>query len=393
MDHARLGGTWQFTIDPEVIFSDGSPVTAADAELSLERVASLGQASLTAARLDLVTGTVRSCGRWAGAGADLAGVSVVDPATLQIALDRPMATLPELLAAPTYGIVPAAAVGGVAEASVSSGPFRVAGRDGDVLSLTRAAGRSPLLDQVDLHQYDDLAAGFEAFAGGELDWTLGGPVAAEAAAEEFGADGFVPFQAELFYGFNLADPRFADVRFRQAIVQAIDRGDRARGLPGRGPAAARHRPRGGPRRRSVRGAAGCAYDPAAARALLAQAFPAGGVPEVPIDFPDGADETAVAGIIEQNLEAVGIPAVLRPHPGRRLQRLRRVGPAGLRQPRLGRRAGPGRRLRRPPVPIRQRRQPHRLPRPRRRRPAGPGGDDRWTADARAALLAQAERRS
>ena len=38
------------------------------------------------------------------------------------------------------------------------------------------------------------------------------------------------------------------------------------------------------------------------------------VPEVVIDFDDGADESAVAGILEQNLEAVGIPATLRPHP-------------------------------------------------------------------------------
>ena len=32
-----------------------------------------------------------------------------------------------------------------------------------------------------------------------------------------------PYLAELFYGFNLKSPKFADSRFREAIVHAIDR--------------------------------------------------------------------------------------------------------------------------------------------------------------------------
>ena len=313
--------TWRFAIDPEATFSDGTPVTAADAELSLERVVSLGQASLTASRLDAVTGAAEflaAGGR--GAGADLAGITAIDAATLQITLQRPMAGLPELLAAPVYGVVSSAGVAADGEAfgespSVSSGPFQLTGRDGDVLSLDRAPGRTAMLDGVDLRLHDDLADAYTAFTDGELDWTLVAPAQAATVAEESGTEGFVPFQAEYFYGFNLADPLFADVRFRQAIVQAVDRQAIVDALyPGVADPLAGVVPAGVPGADRSRCAAGCAYDTAATAVLLAQAFPDGTVPEVPIDFPEGGDEAAVAAVIEQHLEAAGIPATLRPHP-------------------------------------------------------------------------------
>ena len=313
--------TWRFTIAPDARFGDGRAVTAADAEFSLERVLTRGAGSLAASRLDAVAGVeafVAAGGT--PAGADLPSITAVDAVTLEITLDRPMAWLPELLAAPPYGIVDEQSVltDGAAFAegpSIGSGPFRVAERDGAVLSLVRAPDRRSYVDRIQLHQFDDLSVAFDAFEDDQLDWTLLAPAQADAAAERYGSDGFVPFHADIYFGFNMRDPVFADVRFRQAILQAVDRtalvnavyfgvlsemqGIVPAGVAGADPA---------------RCGAGCAYDPEAAAAALAAAFPNGGVPEVIIDFPDGSDETAAAGAIQQDLVAVGIPATLRSHP-------------------------------------------------------------------------------
>jgi ABC-type transport system substrate-binding protein len=312
--------TWRFTIAPDARFGDGRAVTAADAEFSLERVLSRGGASLAASRLDAVAGAAEfAAAGGTAAGVDLPSITAVDATTLEIVLLRPMAWLPELLAAPPYGIVSEQGVqaDGAAFAAgptVGSGPFRLAERDGAVLSLVRAPDRRSYVDRIELHQYDDLSVAFDAFEDDQLDWTLLDPGEADVAAERYGSEGFVPFHADLYFGFNLNDPTFADVRFRQAIVQAVDRAalvnavyfgvlTELRGVV----------PDGVPGADPTRCAAGCAYDPTAAAASLAAAFPNGGAPEVFIDFPDGADEIAAAGAIEQDLEAIGITATPRPH--------------------------------------------------------------------------------
>jgi peptide/nickel transport system substrate-binding protein/oligopeptide transport system substrate-binding protein len=58
----------------------------------------------------------------------------------------------------------------------------------------------------------------------------------------------------------------------------------------------------------------CRHDPERAKALLVEAFPAGNIPEVAIDHDDDPTQAAVAALIKTELDTVGIPAVLRPHP-------------------------------------------------------------------------------
>lgn len=326
--------TWTFELDPERAFSDGSPITAADVELSLERVVSLGSASLTASRLDTVEGYqafLDAGGRLTGA--DLAGIEAVDEATLEIRLTRPMASLPELLAAPAYGVVsdPGSAADDEEQlALVGSGPFRLASRTDDLVALERAPGREPLLDGVELHLYDDAAAAYADFQAGELDWSLVPPAEADAAVAEHGDDHVTPFQAERFYGFNLADDTFADVRFRRAVALAIDAVAVAEALVG--PVSeplVGVVPSGVPGADPARCTDACRHDRAAAEALLAEAFPGGDVPTVPVDFPDVADEAAAATVLGTALEAVGIPVDLRPHPPAGFSRFAVSGEQGL----------------------------------------------------------------
>lgn len=326
--------TWTFELDPDRTFADGTPITAADVEASLERVVSLGPTSLPASRLDLVEGYddyLDAGGR--DEGADLAGIDATDDATVVVRLARPMASLPELLAAPAYGVVAERDEGSGGDGGLplaTSGPFRLVQRTGDVLELARAPGREPLLDGVELHLFDDVARAYEAFRAGDLDWSLVPPGEAGAAVAEHGDGHVTPFHAQRFLGFNLADDRFADDRFRRAIALALDTeavadalvGPVSEPLTGLVPA-------GVPGADPSRCGDVCRHDPAAAEALLAEAFPSGEVPTVPFDFPDVEAEAAAAEVVREALEAVGIPVELRPHPPQEFSRFAVSGEQGL----------------------------------------------------------------
>jgi ABC-type transport system substrate-binding protein len=58
----------------------------------------------------------------------------------------------------------------------------------------------------------------------------------------------------------------------------------------------------------------CTFDQAAAKALLAQAFPSGQVPTVEIDTDDDPADVAVAQVVQVDLAAVGIPVQLKAQP-------------------------------------------------------------------------------
>jgi len=53
----------------------------------------------------------------------------------------------------------------------------------------------------------------------------------------------------------------------------------------------------------------------AAKELLGQAFPPGGVPSVAVDYDDSPTQAGLAQEVVAQLTAVGIPAVARPHSG------------------------------------------------------------------------------
>jgi peptide/nickel transport system substrate-binding protein/oligopeptide transport system substrate-binding protein len=124
-----------------------------------------------------------------------------------------------------------------------------------------------------------------------------------------------PFLGLVFYAMDLKSPVLSDVRLREAITAAIDRERIVRevyrhtvqpasglvsdGVPGKVPDACGDR---------------CRHDPDRAKALVAEVFPRGGVPEVAIDHDDDATQVAVAKSIKADLDGAGIPAVLRPHP-------------------------------------------------------------------------------
>ncbi len=309
---------WTFFLRGGVTFADGRPISAADVKYSLERVARRGSGSPGAELLQLVSGY----GAFRNDAPDLAGIAAPAPDVVQVTLDEPWGVLASVLASPVLGVVPRESVEAqppappFADMPMGSGPFRIARRTGAVVSLLPSAGAKTALSGLELVQHDTFGDAYRSFVAGQLDWARVPPEEVESAGRRYGDGAFRPYVASLFYGFNMASPKLADPRFREAIVRGIDR--RAvvaavyhgtvepsdvvvlEGVPGHQPGACRR----------------CEHDRGRARALLAEAFPPGGPtpPEVNLDYDADPSQEAMARAIQASLEQIGVPVALRPRP-------------------------------------------------------------------------------
>ena len=304
---------WDFHVRGDAAFSNARTITPEDVRASLERVRAEGT--------DLLKSAL----------ATVTAITAPAPDLVHVELSEPLADLPSVLAGPGFGVVAPGDLG------VASGPFVLRSRDDDVVTLVRARD-GVHLDGVELRLADP-AASFEALEAGRLDVSVVPSSASEEAAERFGRGGFVPYTAVVFYGFNLKSPKFADVRFREAIMRAIDRRAIASVVYGGvvqpidGPV-----PRGLPEFQSRPCGSRCEHSVATARSLLAAAFPPPSAPPtIAIDFDADSTQESVAKAIQANLADVGVKADLRPHPvdaypafvGRGEQELFRLGWVGL----------------------------------------------------------------
>jgi ABC-type transport system substrate-binding protein len=312
---------WTFPLEAGATFSDDTPVTATDVKYSLERVARKGSSSLAGVRLEIIAGYQDFL---AGTTPDIAGIVAVDPSTVQITTRTPYAQLPQLLASPLYGIVPEASVEAAGstfrEQPVGSGPYSIESVDGTTRHLDHRIDGEGGPDRIDLVEFATVEESYDALAASELDWSAVPDAVTDAAAGEVGTFVAEPFAAQLFFGINMANPAFADVDFRSAMVKAINRerivADIIKSpLPLNGvvPAAVTTSPEADPC------GALCSYDPEAARALVAKVFPDGNVPNVQLDYyadPGDTDTTQqqLAEAVKADLEAAGIPATLAPKP-------------------------------------------------------------------------------
>jgi ABC-type transport system substrate-binding protein len=213
---------------------------------------------------------------------------------------------------------------------VGSGPFRFAAREGSVVKLRPADGVDALLEGIDLHLYADDADAYRAWVDGALDWSQVPATAMADAEARAGARGFVPFPAMLYLGFNLRSPSLEDARFRQAVVAAIDRAGVVRAAYGSAVTArAALVPAGVPGAVDDACGAPCGHDPARAHALVEEAFPDGRVPELPLDYDEGASQEALARAIQEDLAAAGIPSTLRGRPAEEFATFATSGGQGL----------------------------------------------------------------
>jgi peptide/nickel transport system substrate-binding protein/oligopeptide transport system substrate-binding protein len=309
---------WEFTLRPGARFSDGSKITAVDVKATLDRVARKATASSVSDLLELVTGYHAVAVD--ESTSELAGVVVVSDTVVRIDLDSPWSALPAAFANPALGVLPKAVIdagGTFPTTPVTSGPFQVRAATADRITLVPAIGVRARSKRIELSLFADKAAAYDALVAGRVDWSEVPPDRLAEATKRYGRARFAPYLAELFYAFNLRDPKFADIRVREAIVRAVDRkaiiekiydgsvrpmaGLIVEGMPGHeagDPCAGR-----------------CDYDVERSKALIAELAAAGvTMPEVAIDFEDDVTQTAVATAIKDDLAAVGVTATLRPRP-------------------------------------------------------------------------------
>lgn len=314
------GRTYRFTLEPNVLFHDGSFVTAHDVAFSLERVFRLDPQSTTLARqyLSVIAGTAQFA---RGETDHIDGIRVIDDLEIEIRLQEPYAAFLNVLASEVARIVPRDYVREhgdevLSTAPIGCGPFALARWDhGSQLVLERFAryhAQPAHLDRLVIvtPPAPVLPHALAGFISGELhavELTAGGREAFEVVR---GAQ--IHRRRELsltLLGFNATVAPLDDARLRRALAHAIDVDDLATlKSPGRAPATGVLPPgfpgfSPDPKR--------LPFDPVRARELLeASGHPDGeGLPVLVIAIPRRTqnDESLALGLCEQ-LARVGVRA-------------------------------------------------------------------------------------
>ncbi|MGE3620934.1 MAG: ABC transporter substrate-binding protein, partial [Acidimicrobiia bacterium] len=300
---------WTFRLSSAARTAGGEPVDAAMVVRSLSHAASGGDASLVAARLEPVVG-YRDVVE--GRSDTLAGVTAVDAGTVRIALTGPMATLPWLLSSPLLGVRdPQAAADDLAAVT---GRF-VARRERGVLRLEPREGVGAAVEGIELRSFGSVEAAFRALVEGDADWALRPADEADEALPEGLVDRSAPFQAVVFLGANASVPSLASGELRRAVALSLDREALVEAaFPGAAEPLATLVPAGGIGHRATACGDLCRSDRAAARTLVAAAFPAGGPPVLHLDVDDTPAQRRLADEVAHLLGDVGLTVEVRARP-------------------------------------------------------------------------------
>lgn len=220
-------------IDPDAIFHDGSPVTAADVKAAWEfgglpaNQVSWGASLLTLTQVqgfDAVTD---------GDAEQASGLRAVDQRTLEISLNAPDPTWPLKLAVWMLGIFKA----DQAEADpawehhpIGVGPFRATFYpESSDIDLTPAANwwrYRPTLEKVELRFVGDLSTQLTMYESGEAD-VIFSDVARQPSVHDrryiFNNDLVpIPDLSTWYFAFKTDSPPFDDPKVRAALAHAID---------------------------------------------------------------------------------------------------------------------------------------------------------------------------
>ncbi|MFC7625571.1 ABC transporter substrate-binding protein [Microlunatus sp. GCM10028923] len=311
---------WTIEIAPGWTFHDGSPVTAQSFADSWNTTATAANALSGNARMSIFEGyPAMNPEQGEPTATELSGVEVTGERTLSITLSAPNSLLPYILSASRFAPIPASAADDLkafATHPIGNGPFRV--RDGgwalgdqdvfldryDGYAGTKAAAAS-----VNLRVYQASSNPYTDFEAGQLDVALidgDDLVRAKESTPEAVVDVNLP--AVVYLGFPLYDKRFSDVRVRKAIALAVDRetivssllSGTAEPAKGIGPSLL-----AGADRVTCES---CAYDPAEAKRLLADAGGWSG-PLKLMTYQEPTNERVLEAIANQLRDNLGITDV------------------------------------------------------------------------------------
>ncbi|MGH9198222.1 MAG: ABC transporter substrate-binding protein [Acidimicrobiia bacterium] len=210
-------------------FHNGRAVTAGDLVYSLNRLASKPINSEASFLLDSVAGFNEV--NVTGTAAALQGLRELDALTLEITLSAPWFDFPFVLTHPSTAPVPREAVEAGAEAfsknPVGNGPYQMFTQmteSGDIF-LKRFEGyhRKAKIASVEMLAYEEPEVAWRDLEAGTIDVAEIPPGKTGEGRSKYGSRGLTPVAAGLYVGFNLSNPKFADVKLRRAISLAIDR--------------------------------------------------------------------------------------------------------------------------------------------------------------------------
>jgi len=208
---------WTFTLRPNLKFSDGSPLTAADVVASLQALLDPKNASPALHNIG-----------------PIARVSAKDATTLLIETASPYADLPVMLAYPAAKVIPAAIAQGqytsLTKAAFGAGPFQLVSYDPERKIVVKRNPHyydptRPYLDGVEVVVYPDGLAESSALISGDSDLML------SAQSSEFArlsaSSGVLPLRVASgqFLNVNMGCDQkpFNDPRVRQALALCVDR--------------------------------------------------------------------------------------------------------------------------------------------------------------------------
>ncbi len=332
---------WTFKLDPDGVFSDGTPVKASDFVYAWNRIANpatkntlTGKAdpSVISYHLGFVKGFDEVAG---GKATEMVGVKAVDDLTLEVTLKQSFADFAYVVGHPALAPVPAALVAsGVkvgdkivpfGDMPIGNGPFKMAepwahNQFIKVVVNENFYGTEPNLDGIDFRIFKDPETAYTEFEAGNLDFTSIGEGKIKDALTKYGEskNGYTvnPNEqvllgaetATYYMIFNMKDPVLKNAGVRKAISLAINRqticdvvfeGTRDPADNIVPPGVAGYEKGAWPDAR---------YDVEAARAALVEAgFPGGkGLPVLKLAFNSGGGHEKIMEIVQADLKAIGI---------------------------------------------------------------------------------------
>ncbi|MEQ9606671.1 MAG: ABC transporter substrate-binding protein [Kiloniellaceae bacterium] len=313
------GLTYTFKLRQGVKFHNGREMTAADVKYSLERVVNPATQSPGAGFFGAIQGFDAAS---AEAGTALEGVTAVDDTTVKIELSRPDATFLHVMALNFAHVVPAEAVekhgADFGKHPVGTGAFKLAEWTlGQRVVFERNADYYheglPRLDQIVFEVGQEPIVALLRLERGEVDVAGDGipPAKFLETKNDPKFKDMIVEGSQLHTGYvtmNVKMPPFDNLKVRQAVNMAINKDRIVRIINGRAVPANQPLPPLMPG--YDESYKGFAFDPAKAKALLAEAGFADGF-ETELFVANTDPQPRIAQAIQQDLAQIGIKAAIK----------------------------------------------------------------------------------
>jgi peptide/nickel transport system substrate-binding protein len=293
--------TWVFRLRENAVFQNGDRVTSEDIRWNLEQIAAERSTAYYRAQVQRI-----------------ARIETPDARTVRLVTSEPIVTLPLWFANFHMMMVSPRSPSGAGSLPIGAGPFVLKGQERGVSLDLEPFDRYykpglPKLRGIRMVAYADENLRVAALQAGDVDlieyvpWQAMASIEADPKLRLDATDG--PF---MYLTFNATRPPLNDARVRRAIAHAIRREDIVkaaffgRGSPLEGLPIPPSSPLYDPEL-----ATGWRYDPARARALLAEAGLPNGFSTSILSTAQYGMHKDTAEVVQQHLAAVGIQAELR----------------------------------------------------------------------------------